>query len=582
MCCRHVIIALFAAGLLVVITETSVADPTTQQLYDRVEMVTFSSSVLGTNKNFCVVLPDDYDSNLEDWPVLFLLHGRGRHERSLIDDAEARASLKAGEYVTILPDGDNSWWIDSIYGNYETYLEEVISLATAEYGLSTDPSTRALTGWSMGGYGSMRFAQTHSTEFSSISPVIGLLDYPQPWDYYPPGQTYEVKTEVFPTDPAQWPAYNPLYFASDIAGMSIQLITADEAFDRTMNENFSAELTSLGIEHEYIVLDGSHSFGDVKEALPLVVSHVNGVFDDDPGNNFTELREGIDGYQHLGAEVRSRLDGGNRELGEGYEEILVGNDSIGTGGNGVFRGLFAYGTEGIPDGVTVTDVEMVLTVKRTSLITGVDGIELRLTDPAVDMVESEVTWNEIKDYVSWNEGGGDPGSTVLSSIPGFGDELLGQTVTFEATPEFLAAVQDAVDGDDLLEMVMMSPAAESIMDERNFVGFWSDDAAAANLRPILRILYEEIQQTPGDANGDGYVNVSDLGILATNYGVGSGLGWEQGDFTGDGVVDVSDLGILATAYGTVPTAQTVPEPSAMMLMATGMALSSLFARRRRG
>ncbi len=53
---------------------------------------------------------------------------------------------------------------------------------------------------------------------------------------------------------------------------------------------------------------------------------------------------------------------------------------------------------------------------------------------------------------------------------------------------------------------------------------------------------------PGDANGDGVVDVTDLGILATNYGTG-GAQWHDGDFTGDNQVDVSDLGILATYYG---------------------------------
>lgn len=53
----------------------------------------------------------------------------------------------------------------------------------------------------------------------------------------------------------------------------------------------------------------------------------------------------------------------------------------------------------------------------------------------------------------------------------------------------------------------------------------------------------------GDANLDGKVDVSDLGILATNYGKGTGEGWNTGDFTYDGGVDVSDLGVLATNYG---------------------------------
>ena len=48
---------------------------------------------------------------------------------------------------------------------------------------------------------------------------------------------------------------------------------------------------------------------------------------------------------------------------------------------------------------------------------------------------------------------------------------------------------------------------------------------------------------PGDANGDGIVDLADLTILARNWkkpGV-----WETGDFNGDGFVDLADLTILA-------------------------------------
>jgi hypothetical protein len=50
----------------------------------------------------------------------------------------------------------------------------------------------------------------------------------------------------------------------------------------------------------------------------------------------------------------------------------------------------------------------------------------------------------------------------------------------------------------------------------------------------------------GDANRDGIVDVTDLGILATNWQVsGTSVG---GDFNFDGLVDVTDLGILATNW----------------------------------
>ena len=72
----------------------------------------------------------------------------------------------------------------------------------------------------------------------------------------------------------------------------------------------------------------------------------------------------------------------------------------------------------------------------------------------------------------------------------------------------------------------------------------------------------------GDANGDGKVDVSDLGVLATHYGAISGATWADADFNRDDKVDVSDLGILATAYGDTSYA-TVPEPTTLSLLCLG-------------
>ena len=76
----------------------------------------------------------------------------------------------------------------------------------------------------------------------------------------------------------------------------------------------------------------------------------------------------------------------------------------------------------------------------------------------------------------------------------------------------------------------------------NFANFDMGMRIACNV-PALNA-----DKIPGDANGDGMVDVGDLGILAANYG-GSGKTWTQGDFNNDGLVDVGDLGILAAHYG---------------------------------
>ena len=257
------------------VTIVAWATPTIEQVYPQIEIVTFYSEVLEKTKSFSVVLPDNYDHAKSDWPVLFLLHGRGRTERSLIDDAGARASLLEAPFVVILPDGDDGWYIDSPVrpaDKYQTYTEEVMAQAVTLYNLSLNQDQRALSGWSMGGYGCVYFAEKHSQEFSTVAPIIGLLDFPRTG--LPEGQSYDVPIDRFGDDPAVWATFNPINYIESLRDISILMVMADEAFDRTMNENFIASLTQTGIVHEVEILAGGHTFAVVCSALPLVIDFV--------------------------------------------------------------------------------------------------------------------------------------------------------------------------------------------------------------------------------------------------------------------------------------------------------------------
>ncbi|HEX7009914.1 MAG TPA: alpha/beta hydrolase-fold protein [Phycisphaeraceae bacterium] len=242
-----------------------------QTLHPRVEAVTFYSEALEAEKTFCVVLPEGYDRARDGWPVLFLFHGRGRHERSLIDDEATRQTLLAAPFVTVLPDGDDGWYIDSPVqpgDRYEVYTKEVIAHADQRYRLSRDAARRGLSGWSMGGYGCVLFAERHADDFGAIAPMIGLLDFPRTG--LPAGQSYDVPINRFGEDRAVWRRLNPIHHAKRLRSMRILIITAADAFDRTMNMHFHQRLNDLGIEHRLEVLEGAHTFRVVQAALPKV------------------------------------------------------------------------------------------------------------------------------------------------------------------------------------------------------------------------------------------------------------------------------------------------------------------------
>lgn len=84
---------------------------------------------------------------------------------------------------------------------------------------------------------------------------------------------------------------------------------------------------------------------------------------------------------------------------------------------------------------------------------------------------------------------------------------------------------------------------------------------------------------PGDLNGDGMVNSTDLDIVRGNWGQSVQAGCLPcGDASGDGTVDSADLDIVRANWGKMAPASAIPEPSTFALVLFGVA--ALFAKRR--
>ena len=75
---------------------------------------------------------------------------------------------------------------------------------------------------------------------------------------------------------------------------------------------------------------------------------------------------------------------------------------------------------------------------------------------------------------------------------------------------------------------------------------------------------------PGDANGDGYVDGSDLSTIITNWGK-TGQLRADGDLNGDGTVEGNDYSEVLSYWGTgTPLEPTdIPEPATLALLALG-------------
>jgi S-formylglutathione hydrolase FrmB len=244
------------------------------QAEERVRFAEIKSTALGRTLPLAIVVPAKPHPQPEQSPVLFILHGRGRNHRSLLDAPGARTALLAAPFHVALPQGEDGWYIDSpaqANERYGSYLNEIVAWVEHNLPVARSRERRGIAGWSMGGYGAVSFAERHPGSFGFVASVIGLLDFPRA-ETLPEGQNYRVPVGRFTADPAVWVRFNPLQRVEALRGTTICLVLASEGFERTMNENFLAQLETKQIPVRVHRLEGGHEFSLVERALPLVIA----------------------------------------------------------------------------------------------------------------------------------------------------------------------------------------------------------------------------------------------------------------------------------------------------------------------
>ena len=108
---------------------------------------------------------------------------------------------------------------------------------------------------------------------------------------------------------------------------------------------------------------------------------------------------------------------------------------------------------------------------------------------------------------------------------------------------------------------------------------WGKDSTWGSIESFL------LNLNPGDANGDGKVDINDLTIVLANYNQ-TGMVWSQGEFTQSGTVDINDLTIVLANYNsTFGTSAgglaAVPEPCTLALIGIAVAGVLLYGWRKR-
>jgi S-formylglutathione hydrolase FrmB len=160
------------------------------------------SEALSQAKSYNVYVPPDW-CHLDDLPLLVMLHGlNGDHTdwvtKGHIDDTADRLILSGDiqPLVILMPDGDNSFYVDGPDGDYETYVvSELVNAVDETFPTAATRDARFIGGLSMGGYGALYLGLRHPDLFSAIgahSAAIFLRNSPDlPWIYGEQGELFE-------------------------------------------------------------------------------------------------------------------------------------------------------------------------------------------------------------------------------------------------------------------------------------------------------------------------------------------------------------------------------------------------------
>jgi S-formylglutathione hydrolase FrmB len=249
------------------------------------------SQALEREWRYTIYLPPGYDDQERAYPTVYLLHGYGGDDTNWVrygDAAMTADSLIAADaippMILVMPDGQNSWWVDSDarggFGPVErAFVEELIPEVDRTYRTIPNRRARMIGGLSMGGYGAVHLALKHPDLFGAAASMSGALSQATP----DAGASLEPAFGK-PFEPARYDAENPFRLIGSLKTSELRLPVYI-----TMGDDDSPRIVRGGVDMyealheaelpaELRVTNGAHTWEVWDRALPPVLQFFADVF----------------------------------------------------------------------------------------------------------------------------------------------------------------------------------------------------------------------------------------------------------------------------------------------------------------
>lgn len=146
----------------------------------RMRFFRFRTAHIGWQPGVNVLLPDGYDRDDRRYPVLFLLHGGDTDFISWDRFHRIRALTAGRPLIIVMPDGGRAGWysnpVRSFAGqhNWESFhIEQLVPWVDSNFRTLSGQHGRAVAGFSMGGFGALKYTAKYPQLFASVSSYSG-------------------------------------------------------------------------------------------------------------------------------------------------------------------------------------------------------------------------------------------------------------------------------------------------------------------------------------------------------------------------------------------------------------------------
>ena len=139
----------------------------------------FKSEALGAERWFNILLPTDYETSTNRYPVLYLLHGFGDDHTAWSYMTNLSGYAARHKMIIVMPDAAKSFYVNSASdpkAKFEDFIvKDLIPYVDANYRTIPLRRSRAVAGLSMGGYGAAFLGLKHYKKFAAIGSFSGAI-----------------------------------------------------------------------------------------------------------------------------------------------------------------------------------------------------------------------------------------------------------------------------------------------------------------------------------------------------------------------------------------------------------------------